>query len=161
VQRQVTGHRECFARAGDAAALEGEGWVLLDVEGLYYLRARYYDRALGRFLSRDPSLGDEREPLSLQRYQYASNNPTNRVDPTGRFDVEFGGFFDTAEVNPSGFFNLGHPFGDDPKADAATGFPRLVLHLKAARAIAATAIDLALVRLEGIDDYESLSSGSI
>lgn len=48
--------------------------------GLYYLRARWYDPDLGRFLSEDP-LG-----LSLcepNLYRYAANSPLRRRDPTG------------------------------------------------------------------------------
>jgi RHS repeat-associated protein len=52
-------------------------------EGLYYLRARHYDPEIGRFLSRDPLPGAVASPLTLQRYGYAFNNPTNWVDPSG------------------------------------------------------------------------------
>jgi RHS repeat-associated protein len=48
-----------------------------------YLRARYYDRALGRFLSRDPLLGSASMPQSQNRYPYALNNPTLLIDPIG------------------------------------------------------------------------------
>ena len=44
--------------------------------GLYYLRARYYDPSLGRFLSRDPI------PF-VQRYGYVGANPANLADPAG------------------------------------------------------------------------------
>jgi len=44
--------------------------------GLYYLRTRYYDPAIGRFLSQDPL-------PSGNLYAYAGNNPTNFTDPTG------------------------------------------------------------------------------
>ena len=47
-----------------------------DSTDLQYLRARYYDPAVGRFLSRDPV------PF-LQRYAYVGNNPANLVDPSG------------------------------------------------------------------------------
>ena len=47
-----------------------------DAGGLYYLRARYYDPTIGRFLGRDPI------PF-LNRYTYVRNNPTNYVDPSG------------------------------------------------------------------------------
>ncbi len=33
----------------------------------YYLRARYYDPTLGRFLSQDPSIGSDIDPVSLHR----------------------------------------------------------------------------------------------
>jgi RHS repeat-associated protein len=44
--------------------------------GLYYLRARYYDPATGRFLGRDPI-------MAAEPYAYVGNNPVNWVDPRG------------------------------------------------------------------------------
>jgi RHS repeat-associated protein len=49
-------------------------------EGLYYLRARYYDPETGRFLSQDPL------PLG-NLYAYVGNNPVNRVDPSGLMHI--------------------------------------------------------------------------
>ncbi len=51
--------------------------------GFYYLRARYYDPASGRFTSMDPAAGDPQSPVSLHRYLYANDNPVNYIDPTG------------------------------------------------------------------------------
>lgn len=48
-----------------------------------YLRARYYDPVIGRFISRDPFPGDTKAPLTLNRYSYVENNPVNKVDPSG------------------------------------------------------------------------------
>jgi RHS repeat-associated protein len=54
----------------------------LDTEsGLYYLRARYYNSTTGQFLTRDPA-----GALSGSHYAYASDSPTNLVDPAGLFD---------------------------------------------------------------------------
>ncbi len=53
----------------------------------YYLRARYYDPTIGRFLSQDPYEGAIADPQSLHRYLYASNDPVNRFDPSGREDL--------------------------------------------------------------------------
>ena len=53
--------------------------------GLYYLRARYYDPDIGAFLSTDPVAGDPFQPLSLNRYNYAANDPINLSDPNGEF----------------------------------------------------------------------------
>ena len=43
--------------------------------GLYYLRARYYDPYIGRFISEDTYEGKINDPLSLNRYTYANNDP--------------------------------------------------------------------------------------
>ncbi|MCI8485337.1 MAG: hypothetical protein HFH41_13515, partial [Lachnospiraceae bacterium] len=49
-----------------------------DVEtGLYYLRARYYDPELGRFLTEDPAQD------GLNWFVYCGNNPVMFVDPWG------------------------------------------------------------------------------
>ncbi|WP_341278990.1 polymorphic toxin-type HINT domain-containing protein [Paenibacillus sp. FSL H8-0537] len=53
--------------------------------GLYYLRARYYDPYVGRFISEDTYKGRANEPLSLNRYTYVLNNPLIYWDPTGQY----------------------------------------------------------------------------
>jgi RHS repeat-associated protein len=52
--------------------------------GLYYLRARYFNPSTGRFLARDPAEGIPMSPYTLHKYLYASADPVNRVDPSGR-----------------------------------------------------------------------------
>ena len=59
--------------------------------GLYYLRARYYNPATGRFLSRDPNDpqlfdadGTPADPKSLHKYLYAGGDPVDGLDPSGR-----------------------------------------------------------------------------
>jgi len=51
---------------------------------LVYMQARYYDPAMGRFLSIDPVGFTESNPQSFNRYAYANNNPHRYVDPDGR-----------------------------------------------------------------------------
>lgn len=55
--------------------------------GLYFYRARYYDPATGRFLTKDP-LGFASGDGNL--FRYAGNNPINRVDPSGRIVIALG-----------------------------------------------------------------------
>jgi len=54
--------------------------------GLYYLRARYYNPATGRFLGRDPEDHSPTKPNELHKYLYANGDPVNATDPTGRGD---------------------------------------------------------------------------
>ncbi|MCP4107562.1 MAG: PKD domain-containing protein, partial [Desulfobacteraceae bacterium] len=54
--------------------------------GLYYLRARYYDQSVGRFITTDPYKGNIYEPSTLHRYLYCRNNPINAIDPSGEND---------------------------------------------------------------------------
>lgn len=58
--------------------------------GFYYLRARYYDPKMGRFVSEDTYKGQVDNPLSLNRYTYTRNNPLRFVDPTGHMTFEEG-----------------------------------------------------------------------
>jgi hypothetical protein len=53
--------------------------------GDYYLRARYYDTEIGRFIRRDDYEGGIQNPLTLHKYVYTHNNPVNATDPTGLF----------------------------------------------------------------------------
>ena len=55
--------------------------------GLDYLRARYYDPELGRFISKDAFAGFLNDPMSMHDYQYAHANPVNNTDPTGYFTL--------------------------------------------------------------------------
>ncbi|MCU6795127.1 S8 family serine peptidase [Paenibacillus sp. WQ 127069] len=54
-----------------------------DESGLIYLRARYYDPTVGRFISQDTVEGDLNNPLSLNLYTYVQNNPLRYTDPSG------------------------------------------------------------------------------
>ena len=55
--------------------------------GLYYLRARYYNPATGRFMSRDPGNGDYSNPGTLHKYLYADGDPVDGADSTGWADA--------------------------------------------------------------------------
>ena len=48
-----------------------------------YLRARYYEPGVGRFITRDTYTGESDEPLSLHLYTYCENDGVNNIDPNG------------------------------------------------------------------------------
>ena len=48
-----------------------------------YLRARYYEPSVGRFITRDTYTGESDEPLSLHLYTYCENDGVNYVDCDG------------------------------------------------------------------------------
>jgi RHS repeat-associated protein len=53
-----------------------------DPSGLIWLKARFYDPELGRFISPDPTIDGE-DNIGLNRYAYAANDPVNNTDPSG------------------------------------------------------------------------------
>ena len=60
--------------------------------GLQYLRARYYDPGMGRFVQEDTFLGYVQTPLSLNLYIYVQNNPLNYIDPSGNVSTSISQF---------------------------------------------------------------------
>ena len=84
--------------------------------GLYHLRARYYNNLTGRFETMDPALGDLLNPGTLHKYLYGQSNPVNRLDPSGRDDIE-----EYAEVLHFAFeqlhsFHFAHSLGECDEA---------------------------------------------
>lgn len=82
---------EIRSRAGNTPTpflFSGIYGIMTDSNGLYYMRARYYNLTIGRFISRDSYEGKIINPLSLNLYAYCNNNPVNNVDPTGHIPVE-------------------------------------------------------------------------
>jgi RHS repeat-associated protein len=51
--------------------------------GLYDYGARFFDPAIGRFVSADSIVPRPGNPQSLNRYSYTNNRPLNLVDPSG------------------------------------------------------------------------------
>ncbi len=57
--------------------------------GFYYLRARYMNPTIGRFQNMDTYEGETGNLHSIHKYTFASNNPLNRIDPSGNDDFIF------------------------------------------------------------------------
>ena len=71
----------------------GYNGQLRDPSGLLYLRARWYDPATGRFLTRDPLRGDPSAPATLNAFGYAHANPMLMSDPSGLCPMCWGAVF--------------------------------------------------------------------
>ncbi|MDE6312582.1 MAG: hypothetical protein K2M46_03020 [Lachnospiraceae bacterium] len=61
----------------------GRYGVATDSNGLYYMRARYYNVSIKRFLNQDIITGTITNSQSLNRYAYVQGNPVKLTDPFG------------------------------------------------------------------------------
>ena len=77
--------------------------------GLIYLRNRYYDPEIGRFISPDPIFGNIMDPQALNPYIYANNNPVNFRDPLGLKSAT-AVVYPPGAVGPDGKSMFGHGF---------------------------------------------------
>ncbi|WP_158594070.1 RHS repeat-associated core domain-containing protein [Cohnella faecalis] len=69
----------------DVQPFKYTGEIQDDESGLIYLRARYYDPSIGRFINEDSYEGQIDNPLTLNLYTYVGNNPLIYSDPSGHF----------------------------------------------------------------------------
>ena len=61
----------------------GELGVATDSNGLYYMRARYYNPEIKRFINQDVMTGSIVNTPTLNRYAYVNGNPISLNDPFG------------------------------------------------------------------------------
>ena len=61
----------------------GRYGVETGANGLYYMRARYYNPQIKRFINRDIIDGSITDSQSLYKYSYVQGNPVNLIDPFG------------------------------------------------------------------------------
>lgn len=88
-----------------------------ELTGQYYLRARYYDPLLGRFMQEDVYQGD-----GLNLYAYCHNNPVKYYDPSGYIETSL-----TGDGCPSGG-NINSGDNDDEigRADNQKGLDDII-----------------------------------
>ena len=58
-----------------------------DATGLMYYNARYYDPALGAFISPDFMVPDPERVINFNRFLYARGNPLRFMDPSGHCEI--------------------------------------------------------------------------
>jgi RHS repeat-associated protein len=63
---------------GSPASVFGYTGEQTDPTGLVFLRARYYNPRIGRFLTQDPIIPDPLSSVGWNRYTYVGNNPIVR-----------------------------------------------------------------------------------
>ena len=72
---------------------------MTEPNGFNYMRARYYDPSVGRFVSEDP-LGFGGGDVNLM--SYVGNQPINRVDPSGLWHDPKGSGLHYSHMIPKG-----------------------------------------------------------
>jgi RHS repeat-associated protein len=92
--------------------------------GLIYMKGRYYDPKLSIFLSPDPATENITggssllsNPISLNPYVYAWNNPVNAFDPDGRLTIVVPGTWhkdETWNTENRLYLNASQTFGETP-----------------------------------------------
>ncbi|HEV8145722.1 MAG TPA: RHS repeat-associated core domain-containing protein, partial [Bryobacteraceae bacterium] len=88
---------------------QGKFGVMQEVLGsLFYMRARFYDAAAARFVSRDPV--ESLAPNAIDPYQYALGNPVTNTDPTGLSAAQV----NTSNFRPRDFFPRAPIYGFSP-----------------------------------------------
>jgi RHS repeat-associated protein len=84
----VRHHAYETTRAGNTANLKSDRTFTgqkQDGTGLLYYNARYYDPALGTFISPDMLVPDPGLVLDYNRYMYVRGNPLRYTDPSGHY----------------------------------------------------------------------------
>ena len=77
---EVTGHS---GNTQTPFMYNGRDGVVTDSNGLYYMRARYYNPDIKRFINQDVVIGNVTDGRSLNRYAYVYGNPVDSTDPFG------------------------------------------------------------------------------
>jgi RHS repeat-associated protein len=86
-KKQTTCDELLPAKTGAAIETRNSGEQNDPSLNAYYLRARYYNNASGRFLTGDSFEGQSTSPISLHRYLYGANDPVNTLDRSGLLTI--------------------------------------------------------------------------
>ncbi len=88
----ITYEYEDYGKGSKKETGHGYNQEMKDASGLIYLRARYYDPEIGRFIQIDQHYdGEANNTASQNRYMYGLNNPYKYVDRDGKRSLTLGG----------------------------------------------------------------------
>ncbi len=99
----------------------GQYGVMTEADNLYYMRARYYDAEVGRFIKEDP-IGFAG---GLNLYAYVGGNPVNVIDPSGEIGIigaVFGAAFELGVQMATNGWDVGKVDWVDVGMMGAVGF---------------------------------------
>jgi RHS repeat-associated protein len=89
--------------------------VMTDSNGLYYMRARFYNPEIRRFINQDFLLGRVVEGQTLNRYAFVTGRPVSYVDPFGLAEKDLNRAIDIVKTfiptiyNPEATITFGDP----------------------------------------------------
>ncbi|MDA8326797.1 MAG: RHS repeat-associated core domain-containing protein, partial [Nitrospiraceae bacterium] len=104
--------------AGQPFKFVGQFGVMTEPNGFYYMRARYYDPQVGRFISEDPA-GFNGGDVNL--YNYVGANPVNGIDPAGLLTIQIG-FAGTGGAGAGGIYERGFAISYNSEKGLQYGF---------------------------------------
>jgi RHS repeat-associated protein len=91
--------------------------------GSYYLRARYYNQAQGRLLTRDKNSFPLENPVELNKYVYVANDSVNKIDPEGLAGIVDQSFIkQTLSRTPKVLSTLGKEYVLDQATEMVANF---------------------------------------
>ena len=80
-----------------------------------YMKARFYDPTIGKFIQPDNVIFDAYNPQDLNRYAYVRNNPYTYIDPNGLWavTVDVGGGVGAGPASGSVGYHIGFSYSND------------------------------------------------
>ena len=125
--------------------------VMYEADGLYFMRARFYDSSTRSFLTQDSVVGDLEDPVTLNQYLYAGGNPLSRADPDGESFKDF----------LSGVAYVAGLFSTGTSVHSAASMPSLDRAIGATVSTIVSAIDTALLTVGRANPITGLAGEAI
>ena len=103
--------------------LRYRGYVYDTETGLYYLQTRYYNPKWGRFINADVFVSTGQGLLGNNMFAYCRNNPVNRIDISGTYDLDATDGDDDGDLNEDIGFLPGGNVNSNSASNANSSAP--------------------------------------